>query len=157
MSLIKCTECGKEISDKAKVCIHCGCPIDSNNHYIIINGIKYDFSNVYNAVIDYKNNIIDENKVYQIVTTEILKTNLSYDEINILSDKIVETGEVPKEFNGQTQEEYIKEQNTVRCPKCRSTAIATTTKGFSLLTGFVGSGKPMNVCQKCGYKWKPGK
>lgn len=29
MALIKCTECGKEISDKAKVCPNCGCPIDS--------------------------------------------------------------------------------------------------------------------------------
>jgi len=24
MALIKCPECGKEISDKAKKCIHCG-------------------------------------------------------------------------------------------------------------------------------------
>ena len=28
MSLIKCIECGKEVSDKATVCIHCGCPIE---------------------------------------------------------------------------------------------------------------------------------
>lgn len=27
MAIIKCKECGKEVSDKAKVCIHCGCPI----------------------------------------------------------------------------------------------------------------------------------
>jgi len=27
MALIKCPECGKEISDKAASCIHCGCPI----------------------------------------------------------------------------------------------------------------------------------
>lgn len=27
MALIKCSECGKEISDKAEKCIHCGCPI----------------------------------------------------------------------------------------------------------------------------------
>lgn len=43
----------------------------------------------------------------------------------------------------------------VRCPKCGSTSIATVNRGYSLLTGFVGSGTPMNVCQKCGYKWKP--
>lgn len=29
MSLIKCPECGKEISDKAGVCPNCGCPIDN--------------------------------------------------------------------------------------------------------------------------------
>ena len=27
MALIKCSECGKEISEKAKTCIHCGNPI----------------------------------------------------------------------------------------------------------------------------------
>ena len=28
MALIKCSECGKEISDKANNCPNCGCPID---------------------------------------------------------------------------------------------------------------------------------
>lgn len=28
MALIKCPECGREISDKAKMCIHCGYPLD---------------------------------------------------------------------------------------------------------------------------------
>lgn len=28
MALIKCSECGKEISDKAKSCVHCGCPCE---------------------------------------------------------------------------------------------------------------------------------
>ena len=27
MALIKCKECGKEVSDKAKTCPNCGCPI----------------------------------------------------------------------------------------------------------------------------------
>lgn len=48
-------------------------------------------------------------------------------------------------------------QNTVRCPKCGSYSVATTNRGYSLLTGFIGSGSPRNVCQKCGHKWKPGK
>lgn len=30
MALIKCSECGKEISDKATSCVHCGCPIPSS-------------------------------------------------------------------------------------------------------------------------------
>ncbi len=29
--LIKCPECGKEISDKASACIHCGCPISKQD------------------------------------------------------------------------------------------------------------------------------
>lgn len=31
MALIKCPECGKEISDKAKTCINCGCPLSEMN------------------------------------------------------------------------------------------------------------------------------
>ena len=30
MALIKCPECGKEISDRAQACIHCGCPLATN-------------------------------------------------------------------------------------------------------------------------------
>ena len=36
MALIKCPECGKEISDKAKVCIHCGYPMKEE----VLNPIK---------------------------------------------------------------------------------------------------------------------
>lgn len=45
----------------------------------------------------------------------------------------------------------------ILCPKCGSTRIATVNRGFSLVWGFVGSGNAVNVCQKCGYKFKPGK
>lgn len=31
MALIKCSECGKEISDKATTCIQCGAPLKTNN------------------------------------------------------------------------------------------------------------------------------
>lgn len=47
------------------------------------------------------------------------------------------------------------QSNQPRCPKCGSTAISTVNRGFSIVTGFIGSGSPRNVCQKCGYKWKP--
>ena len=47
-------------------------------------------------------------------------------------------------------------QATVVCPKCGSSSIATINRGYSWFWGFLGSGKPVNVCQKCGYKYKPG-
>ena len=31
MALIKCTECGKEFSDKASACPNCGCPTSEMN------------------------------------------------------------------------------------------------------------------------------
>lgn len=59
-------------------------------------------------------------------------------------------------------EETIKEyrnggDTTVRCPKCGSTQITTGTRGWSLFTGFIGSGTVYNMCAKCGNKWKAGK
>lgn len=45
----------------------------------------------------------------------------------------------------------------VLCPKCGSESIATVNRGYSLFWGLIGSGKPMNVCQACGYKFQPGK
>ena len=46
-------------------------------------------------------------------------------------------------------------KNQIHCPKCNSTSIQTINRGYSFWTGFLGSGSPRNVCQKCGYKWKP--
>ena len=39
MSLIKCSECGKEISGKATVCPHCGVPLTINRKGTSINPI----------------------------------------------------------------------------------------------------------------------
>ena len=53
--------------------------------------------------------------------------------------------------------EELRAESKPKCPKCGSTSIATTNRGYSLLSGFIGSGKAVNVCQKCGHKWRPGK
>lgn len=45
--------------------------------------------------------------------------------------------------------------NKVHCPKCGCTDIGVANRGYSLMWGFIGAGKSMNVCKKCGYKWKP--
>lgn len=58
-----------------------------------------------------------------------------------------------QESKQKEQEESAK--NQIYCPKCNSTSIQTINRGYSFWTGFLGSGSPRNVCQKCGYKWKP--
>lgn len=46
MALIKCVECGKEISDRAKVCPHCGCPIEfSTNNFNSVVGVLDETNN----------------------------------------------------------------------------------------------------------------
>lgn len=47
--------------------------------------------------------------------------------------------------------------NIPKCPKCGSTAITAGQKGYSLLTGFLGSNKTVNRCANCGHTWKPGR
>lgn len=49
----------------------------------------------------------------------------------------------------------VKESLTPKCPKCGSKSIVTGQRGFSMLTGFIGSSKTMNRCGNCGYKWEP--
>lgn len=34
MSLIKCSECGNSVSDKATACPHCGCPMQKSEIYV---------------------------------------------------------------------------------------------------------------------------
>ena len=62
------------------------------------------------------------------------------------------------QFKTQVQQQEnnrIQSNNTVKCPKCGSTNVTAGQRGYSLLTGFIGSGNTVNRCAKCGYKWKP--
>lgn len=145
MALIKCPECGEEISDKCKICVHCGYPIANTNKICIINGSPYDVE----FLLDKSISIPFRAKQLHLLTKCDLKDCIEKTKI------IDETNEIPKTL-------YIKHQNTenienqVTCPKCGSTSIQSTNRGFSLMTGFIGSGSPRNICQKCGFKWKPG-
>lgn len=49
-----------------------------------------------------------------------------------------------------------KKNNQPICPKCGSTDVADGTRGYTLTTGFVGSGNFRYICKKCNFKWKPG-
>lgn len=51
--------------------------------------------------------------------------------------------------------EYLAKKNLPKCPKCGSTSIMAGQRGYSLLTGFIGSSKTVNRCANCGHKWKP--
>ncbi len=53
MSLIKCTECGKEFSDKAECCPSCNCPTRNiindtykNSNTLCVNDLAYDVSDI---------------------------------------------------------------------------------------------------------------
>lgn len=166
--LIKCPECGKEVSDKANHCIHCGYPLtelqeiqtQTNSIYdCIINGIPVNLKSVINK-LKYNRN---QKKYYPLFHIEINR-QVKLDEMQsaqLLT--IIRKHGIPESFNnGDTV--FNCKYNIARrkygnipiCPRCGSTSIATTNKGFSIATGFIGSGKPMNTCQICGLRFKPG-
>lgn len=168
MSLITCPECGKEISDKSKQCIHCGFPLDNintNNQKCNISGEEYDFTSIIELVDDgkCKDAFLELKKI----------PNLSIKNcVNIIEFIENNPGTAPRTYQIKkyTKDEetvaykkllsinnntHQKTKNKIICPKCKSSTIATMNRGFSLLTGFIGSSSPRNVCQNCGYKWKP--
>lgn len=49
----------------------------------------------------------------------------------------------------------LKKQGIPSCPKCGSTHITAGARGYSVVSGFVGSGKTVNRCANCGHKWEP--
>lgn len=67
--------------------------------------------------------------------------------------KILNTRKIERNLVKLKQEDCLK----VVCPKCGSHNVGLVDRGYSFWTGFLGSGTPMNVCQNCGYSWKPGK
>lgn len=85
--------------------------------------------------------------------------------IKLKQDDIIEYELKMSQFRNQVeQQNTVKQQkkaveqeknNTVKCPKCGCTDIGVANRGYSLVWGFIGSGKSMNVCKKCGHKWKP--
>lgn len=154
MSLIKCPECDKEISDKAKSCPHCGFPINIEENYICkINGIDINLEFILETAKN-DDKISMEERAY--ILNKIKKlTNLQYPDK--LYCKIVAENKIPKEFNDKTIIIPTK-QHIPKCPMCGSTnisKISATSKalgaiGFGLLSK---TAKSQFKCKNCGYKW----
>lgn len=43
--------------------------------------------------------------------------------------------------------------DVVRCPKCGSSQIEIVKRGWTLATGFLGSGKNQRICKNCMYQF----
>lgn len=144
MALIKCPECNSEISDKSKVCIHCGYPLEDKNKYCLINGVSYNVSFLLDDTISTPLKV----KQLHLLTKCDLKDCLEKTRM------VVSNNEIPKTMS--LKQQRIGNKDEIKCPKCGSTSISVGQRGYSLLTGFIGSGSPRNICQNCGFKWKPG-
>lgn len=184
MSLIKCPECGNSVSDKSKQCIHCGYPIqeivESNKLYSVsivgIIGKGWEEKGMHRRIIA---DILEEryqipnqhtmfNSSLAIELEDLPKTVLNgipKQYIDIVKQDLEATWCVVEvnEYEGEeclidfskAVERVNRLQSRNRCPKCSSDRITTGSRGYSLLTGFIGSNKTVNRCANCGYTWKP--
>lgn len=117
-----------------------------NNFSIDINGVTVDFEDI--SKFRRRTNKLET------IRYIVHKTGCERNE----AEKVVSEIEqilYPQQTPISTQNHITDKDDIVRCPKCNSSSIATINRGFSIITGFIGSGNPRNVCQNCGYKWKP--
>lgn len=139
MSLITCTECRKDVSEYAEVCPNCGCPMSR---------IKEETEKINNSLPDNITCVVCG------VARPLSEIRANNYKCRVCGSDVRLTLEEVKERDNGYQVNKSNVQNTPKCPKCGSTAITATQRGYSLLTGFIGSGKTMNYCKNCGHKWK---
>ena len=179
MALIKCPECGREISDRAKACIHCGFPLSEDTvmaqlpnevpkKIVVSNpdGLSIIYSAIVSVVKKEMGISEKEAKMYVKDGNPITINGLDSSFVQTIYSKVTGAfGKVSSISNVQVKlvdadEDVVWDTRNAPkipcCPKCSSTAIATVNRGYSIVWGFWGSGTPMNVCQACGHKFKPG-
>lgn len=96
MALINCPECGKEVSDKASVCIHCGFPLDEIKENLNIQCPHCGAENPANA--DY----------------------CSVCEMRITPYGTLPQEEEKKKFTGVYRMTLFSGKQEVYCPRCKS-------------------------------------
>ena len=183
MALIKCPECGKEVSDKAKVCIHCGYPLTVENiesqeieesMYCPYCGKKLPPGSEFCA---YCGRSFDGTPNTSLILQRQTTPVISVEKKDIISIKENIDGygsieAIQREQLAQQQkilEQQCKQQELMaKCPKCGSTSLSANRKGFGvgkaivgtallggvgLLAGEIGSNKTIVTCINCGYKF----
>lgn len=96
MALITCPECGKQISDKAPACIHCGCPLDQ----IAKEEIRFEYDDkglLIESLLD-KNTCIEFLKKYNNSFNRYSEFNLDHE---IKFEYYESSSLLPKELRGK--------------------------------------------------------
>lgn len=181
MALQKCTECGHDVSTYADKCPNCGCPMSvingaqedgfvdvvlvksGQNKLNVIRFVRelsapslslseatHIVENLPQTIISSTDNATGQNvikKLSEIGCYAKLETSTS-------------SGTHGKDINNNdiadVESTYLfTKDSPVRCPRCMSNQITTSSRGYSLLWGFLGSGSTVNRCGNCGHTWKP--
>lgn len=145
MALIKCDDCGKDVSTLAVSCPSCGCPIEKNEISIP------DGSRI--MCPDGRcTGIINRTGTCGICGKHYLWNKEENSEDNIINNNVAR-------------------DDNIRCPYCKSTQVSAQKNGFGLgksvvglcvagpvglMGGFLGSGNIKITCLSCGKSWKAG-
>lgn len=174
MALIKCPECGKDVSDKAPACIHCGYPLQGQQSAVsspatskrvvipTFHGASPQKIPCIKLVREVTGMDLAEAKAFVEQPTPyiVVKDGLSDNQANLITQKFQSAG-ISAQIQGSSEPVVFvnpqKDKTIICCPKCGSTEYHAGARGFSLVTGFIGSGKTVLTCLKCGHRWKPGR
>lgn len=69
MALIKCPECGREISDKAISCPGCGCPVEQNDNKMADINIA-TFATIGDVIVELNGNVLTLRKGVRKILVE---------------------------------------------------------------------------------------
>lgn len=175
MALIKCPECGKEISNYAKECNQCGYPLSSNleaEDYIYIcpkcamiyssdelnADKKCRFCNIKTIITketmnDFINNMDNEDDYDIILSKKYGGNQFSECAYRHRLSLIKQENK-----NQSTSHQSTQQPNTPHCPTCNSTNIkrisaASKAVGVGLFGIFSKTARSQFECKDCGYKW----
>lgn len=141
-----CTVCGKIQSvDKntTPICNHC-----KSEHMV-----KTGYTDKEHSQISSNDNKFQEYKAY---LRERFVVNSEYFNKELYQETLDKEFKSAMLYDTKPEVSHAYAEPQLRCPKCGSTNISTINRGYSMVTGFIGSGSARNVCQNCGHKWKPG-
>lgn len=176
MSLIKCIECGNEVSEFAENCPKCGCPViisknskKTNTHKIFIEGVKgvledreYDLTE-FDKMVDEKT-LQNESEISRIL---IQNYGVKWTDAFLIAEVIAfNNNQIPADYNETL--EQMRANNRARiaqsqaskpkCPTCGSMNIRKIGAG-ERVASVVGLGllsKKINKtwkCNNCGHTW----
>lgn len=154
MALIRCPECGKEVSDKSTTCIHCGFPISQVKLY---NVVRPYLAEPGRYVLENENLTLEQAKKRKVECEEFEEKMVALGATVVNTYEIVEADMDLDYCNLEMRKIKIPDPSILHCPKCGSTSVTTGARGVNWTLGLIGASKTVNHCGKCGHTWTPGK
>lgn len=182
MALIKCPECGNEVSDKAIACIHCGYPladmikselVEESKIHVTINKTEIN-EQIINLIKDSEYPLSEKDLFIKLkkLGLEISQNTLSECLADLISSNSIKTffdGILKYEIQEQTKieeptpsfsiiDKYKSKTpdelnpSPVKCPKCGSTQIQMVPRKWSFVMGIL-TNKVDRVCMNCKKKF----